>query len=1267
MLENSNGVIRPKRLSFAVSVAMALLAADMAVAQDVKPATTTPVAQDAKKLPVAAPEAKKPAAPAAAAVAAEGPVSTIVVVGARESQRGSINRKKKAKTAMDSIVAEDVGAFPDRNVGEAISRIAGVALDRGDFGEGTSVSVRGNGADLTRVEMDGQAVQSGGGTDLLGGGDGRGVEFRELSSDLIKSVDVVKGSTADMVEGSLGGGIIIKTRTGLDFNKPFYSLRLGATQGSLNKKTTPNLNLVLSDKFLNNRLGVLVNLNKSEYANETHSLTNGGTNNQQGPLRLVDFDNSPEKTFTFSPRALLMTEPSVTRPFLSSPLTAGGTFDASSPLELITKSGAAQTKADCNATFPALSAVQTAAIGANARNAAITQRSSELITCLNQWNDYTPPLVRSYVKKQDDKRQGGDLRFDFKVNNELSVYAKGSTNKRTVEDTNSFLNFGNIAVNPPFVNSPSTGYAGLAFTDSASGVRTAVPNSGYYTFGTTVSARANSTPAIGAVANVKPGYVVDDSHHVTKYTITDGAYNTDMIFSKVDTSSDYLQLGGSYKKGDFFSEFFVGQAKSDSMRHDSRANFSYGYGEATFNVLPDGAWAFQLPENSNANQLNYEKYATYAPVLAQAASPVTAFNTVATPKYESAQRALYTPSRDLTVIRVRKSESEEKTARADLTYQVRERIPFITAFKGGFNLRESSSTSWGIGGAPVREQSGTFGKPDFVPGIYIPKLDAKSSFIGCKDTPGSLAPGGQPCSFGFNPGTNPAARLVGQTVLPEAAYLDLVKQTLSIPPSGQFYAGAKDRPDGLLEGFHTIDMDKLYALTGIQKNLDCVVRCLASDGNVYDQAISSYREKSYAGYFMTDFEIDRLPFSNKKLPFGIELTGNMGWRVVKTHVYGTGQLTFKAIKKVDGVYDDKDPTKLGGTTSTTYRTNTTINDDSTDVLPIFNLGAWLIPNKLVVRYNRAKTVARPGMSKLLPNINCTYDETASDLPNDADGTDVDQRCTGVMGNPGVKPHTNINTNVAIEWYPNKDTMFSAATFIQRGRIGAPNRVVPRAGVKVFSGSDAVDPVTGVRLSDIDFTFNQWDNLSPSTRRGVEFASKTAFTFLPSFLRYTGFDANFTRVRSQLSRPSYNLLSGEVLPPPGEPKYSYNASLWYDDGSFSARLALQVVAPRYSCYSPCTNSSVQVNNFPAENTPSWRLPYNPGMPLFQDRTRFLDAKMAYKFKNNMELFAEVRNLTSERTHSSSGGYEDYSGGIPNLFIDNYNGRRVMIGLNIRSAQ
>ena len=97
--------------------------------------------------------ATSPAAPAAATELEE-----VVVVGTRAAQRTSIDRKKNAATAMDSISAEDVGKFPDQNVNEAISRVAGVALDRGDNGEGQGISIRGNGMEATRVDIDGMSV-----------------------------------------------------------------------------------------------------------------------------------------------------------------------------------------------------------------------------------------------------------------------------------------------------------------------------------------------------------------------------------------------------------------------------------------------------------------------------------------------------------------------------------------------------------------------------------------------------------------------------------------------------------------------------------------------------------------------------------------------------------------------------------------------------------------------------------------------------------------------------------------------------------------------------------------------------------------------------------------------------------------------------------------------------------------------------------------------------------------------------------------------------
>ena len=83
-------------------------------------------------------------------------VDEVVVVGTRASLQSAMNRKKRNGTISDSIVAEDISQFPDKNVGEALGRITGVQLAR-DFGEGNAVSIRGVEPDLNRVEINGMS------------------------------------------------------------------------------------------------------------------------------------------------------------------------------------------------------------------------------------------------------------------------------------------------------------------------------------------------------------------------------------------------------------------------------------------------------------------------------------------------------------------------------------------------------------------------------------------------------------------------------------------------------------------------------------------------------------------------------------------------------------------------------------------------------------------------------------------------------------------------------------------------------------------------------------------------------------------------------------------------------------------------------------------------------------------------------------------------------------------------------------------------------
>jgi len=1238
MKSTTRTIIQRRRLSIAVSLALASLACAPAAAQQ-----------------GAAPAAGDGAAP-----------QKVLVTGTRASQQSSIDRKKNAATAMDSIVAEDVGSLPDRNIGEAISRMSGVALDRGEFGEGVSVAVRGNSADLTRVELDGQGVQSAGGADMGGNSNasGRAVEFRQLSSDLIKSVDVVKGSTADMTEGALGGGIIIKTRTGLDFKKPFASVRVAASQTSLNKKWKPDANVVLADKFLNGRLGLLLNASSTSMANESHSQQNAFSA-LQGYYRVVDFDNSPEKTFTFLPSTLNMADASSNQPMLQSALSAGGFFNSATPLEVLTQSAGAKTKADCYALYPAIPTAQLNTIASAGRNAAQSQRGSELATCLNQWNDYTPSNVRYFVRREIEKRQNLDLRADFKVTDNLTVYAKGSYNKRRVDTSQLTYTLGNVLTNTGTAISPA--YTGATFTDNATtNQRSAIPGSGYYLYDYP-TLRSNAYPFMGTVVNVVPSsVVVDANHHLTSFQLSDGQATTDQLHDIALVTSKYFQTGGTYRNGGLTAEFFVGDARSDFRRAQKRISFTNFYGPTTMSVLPNGLWTYSFPGNA-FNQADPAQYVRLFPATGNAGATVLGpLNTRATPAYTIAQQPLLSSSSPRTEAfwnpQIRAT--EERTAKLDLTYATPESVPFFKRFKTGFNLRENRVDNWNPGdgnsaGIVMQAAVGTYGQPGYQAPIVLPTAIARAVVQACQDTPGSLGPGGKPCQYGYTSSPDPRLALNSTVQLTPQQWQDLIGQVLSgqATPT-QLFSGAKDRPGGMLDNWTQIDVEKAFGLLGVpNNNYDCVKRCTANDGNVYDQPVQKLKERTEAFYVMGDFGIDHVPFTDLALPFGWELEGNLGYRYVRTKVNGIGMMTLTSITPTAS-YNELDPTAPGGTITNTYIRNTAVNAKTHDFLPTYNLAMWMIPDKLVARYSRARTVARPPITQLLPAGNCTYDETL------AVGGEVAQRCSGTLGNPSLQAQKNLNQNLSFELYPNKDTMFSAAVFKQKGIIGpALSQGVSR--LPLFSGSPLVDPSSGVDLSSIPFNYSMWMNGAATTRKGVELGTKTAFTFLPSVLRYTGFDANVTRLRSvTTSENAVDLLTGQPLPPQRESKYSYNWAVWYDDGRLSARVAVQAVAAYFTCIAGCTQQAA-IQNYPGVGVQLTKFPYNPGSPNYKDTTRFIDAKLAYKVRPNIEIFVEGRNLGNATTTNSQGMSTPFADGTPNLLDYSYAGRRIMAGINFRT--
>ena len=219
----------------------------------------------------------------------------------------------------------------------------------------------------------------------------------------------------------------------------------------------------------------------------------------------------------------------------------------------------------------------------------------------------------------------------------------------------------------------------------------------------------------------------------------------------------------------------------------------------------------------------------------------------------------------------------------------------------------------------------------------------------------------------------------------------------------------------------------------------------------------------------------------------------------------------------------------------------------------------------------------------------------------------------------------------------------------------------------FAGSDARDPVTGELFSNYDFTVPSYVNQPGQLQRGIEYSTKIAFTSLPWLLKYFGIDYNYSTLSTVASTGvERDLVTGSVLPPQYQRAFTQNAALWYDDGRLNMRLAWQTQANYFDFISSCSNA---LNNYPTAfpqcSGQTIRTPYNPGGANFRDKTGFLDAKINYKIRKNIELFVQGRNIGRALTYREIQPYNTYSDGTPTLENISYGGARWEVGFTYRN--
>lgn len=168
---------------------------------------------------------------------AAGPMTSVVVTGVRRAAQSAQNIKKNADEVIDSIVAEEAGKFPDKNVAEILGRVTGVQILRSG-GEASSVIVRGL-PGLTTL-LNGREVYT---------SNGRNLYLADIPTTMLKRIDVYKTQSAEMVEGGTAG--VIDVRTARPFDAVGFEGSLTARVEDRDKSNTrdPQVSGMVSNRW----------------------------------------------------------------------------------------------------------------------------------------------------------------------------------------------------------------------------------------------------------------------------------------------------------------------------------------------------------------------------------------------------------------------------------------------------------------------------------------------------------------------------------------------------------------------------------------------------------------------------------------------------------------------------------------------------------------------------------------------------------------------------------------------------------------------------------------------------------------------------------------------------------------------------------------------------------------------------------------------------------------------------------------------------------
>ena len=190
-----------------------------------------------------------------------GELQEIVVTGVRASLQRSLDIKQQSLGVVDAISSEDIGQFPDANIGDAIARIPGVTVNRGSLNYSSSagaptatgavqgINVRGFGGSFNEVLLEGRPIAS---------GNGQTFNFSDFSAVYVGEVAVHKTPDMSLSSGSIASTINVKFPNPFDHPGPQAQVFAQGNIYQLDGSVRPGFGALLSDTFADGKLGILI-------------------------------------------------------------------------------------------------------------------------------------------------------------------------------------------------------------------------------------------------------------------------------------------------------------------------------------------------------------------------------------------------------------------------------------------------------------------------------------------------------------------------------------------------------------------------------------------------------------------------------------------------------------------------------------------------------------------------------------------------------------------------------------------------------------------------------------------------------------------------------------------------------------------------------------------------------------------------------------------------------------------------------------------------